>query len=615
MMIRKLIVVNAPYFTGGEAPALGPAFLCAALRASGGSVIPMDLEWLDCNQVPAHIQRLRNMTGLNWDPSGIPFVSHLPLLLYLFGYLKEPTWQVMGVHPIDAPPATDHPENAVITSSSFGVSLNTEARELTILALGLEARAECHADLVRVQAKQDSARTVAISCTISSLIPSLLLASKLTGCSTHDSASGAQADSMSSGAFGAGSGTLKVILGGSGLWRPEVRALAGFLVPGAVILPSGSGGLRHLAEQAGARPHQFLSLLQGPFPWKGCADPFMGFPMPGSGLRNYPGTPAATIHSINTGASAAGASAAGASATGASNTGTFATNPAGFMASASPYMPAALPMICPVQCAFCAEPAVVMACRGSFSPPGPSEMVWAIIEASQIFNGKSNCGPFPVMACSSYVNHSSRWITGLEREMRSALAQAGGTQTSDPGVVPETPNWWGYLRPSENILKAGNAESLKAAGLRWATLGMESGSAAILEKLGKKTDPKLFTEITEKLLSQHIQVLATFLTGHPGESEIDFNNTLRAVSQLKGIQQNSKLLFLQISSLMRLEPGSPIFENPEKWGIEIFSRKIPSEIKNRELKQILSLMWLSWRDKVSWKVKMERRRSLAEQLR
>jgi hypothetical protein len=74
-------------------------------------------------------------------------------------------------------------------------------------------------------------------------------------------------------------------------------------------------------------------------------------------------------------------------------------------------------------------------------------------------------------------------------------------------------------------------------------------------------------KLIESLIKHDILVTVAFIVGFPGETEDDFEEEKRVVTDLFESYKSSKLLYLTPYEF-ELQGGSPIFKDPSKFGVE-----------------------------------------------
>lgn len=93
--------------------------------------------------------------------------------------------------------------------------------------------------------------------------------------------------------------------------------------------------------------------------------------------------------------------------------------------------------------------------------------------------------------------------------------------------------WDAYLRADPEVCIPENAELWRKAGYYRARLGIESGSAHVLELMNKKTHPEQIKKAIKTLANAGVKTTTYWVVGYPGEREEDFEETLNLIIELK----------------------------------------------------------------------------------
>lgn len=160
---------------------------------------------------------------------------------------------------------------------------------------------------------------------------------------------------------------------------------------------------------------------------------------------------------------------------------------------------------CPFECSFCAETVF----WSSFSSISSSKAFGMLEELCDRY------GRTTFYLCDSLANQV---ITPLTRDIRSS----GRAFSLDC-----------YLRPDPICCDLARTEGWKAGGLYRARLGMESASQRILDDMNKMTDPNKMSRSLAALSKAGILTSTLWIVGYPGETEQEFNETLRFIAEHK----------------------------------------------------------------------------------
>ncbi|MFH1053798.1 MAG: B12-binding domain-containing radical SAM protein [Candidatus Woesearchaeota archaeon] len=120
--------------------------------------------------------------------------------------------------------------------------------------------------------------------------------------------------------------------------------------------------------------------------------------------------------------------------------------------------------------------------------------------------------------------------------------------------------WACQLRPTkefdyETLIK------LKESGLVMILWGIESGSERVLKLMEKGTNLKDVKKVVRDSFEAGISNVAYIMLGFPTETKQELKQTLCF------LEQNKEYIDLVSSTVFGLQHGTPMFENPEKFGI------------------------------------------------
>lgn len=122
-------------------------------------------------------------------------------------------------------------------------------------------------------------------------------------------------------------------------------------------------------------------------------------------------------------------------------------------------------------------------------------------------------------------------------------------------------NFWAYARI--DTVKPENLKLLRAAGIRWLALGIESGSAYVRDGAEKSIDQQDIYDIVKAIQDADIKVIGNFIFGLPDDTNESMRNTLNLAMDLN-------CDFVNFYSAMAY-PGSKLFTQadqkdlPETW--------------------------------------------------
>jgi radical SAM superfamily enzyme YgiQ (UPF0313 family) len=129
--------------------------------------------------------------------------------------------------------------------------------------------------------------------------------------------------------------------------------------------------------------------------------------------------------------------------------------------------------------------------------------------------------------------------------------------------------WDGYLRADPPVRNIDNTLLWRRGGYYRAKLGLESGSPAVLQKMGKKITIPQVKEAVSALAYAGIKTTTAWMVGHPGETEEDFRMTLDLIEELKDYIYEVKLQYFkyylrgQPQSVSWAEGAHPVLFYPQ----------------------------------------------------
>jgi radical SAM superfamily enzyme YgiQ (UPF0313 family) len=160
---------------------------------------------------------------------------------------------------------------------------------------------------------------------------------------------------------------------------------------------------------------------------------------------------------------------------------------------------------CHYQCGFCSETVRWK----KYRKKSASQVVEELRKFCQLY------GTRLFLVSNSLLNPT---VTPLAEELEKA----------DLGVY-----WDGYLRVDKHSCNPDVTLQWKRGGFYRARLSVESGSARILEMMGKRVTPRQIKETVVNLAHAGIKTTTYWVIGYPGENEVDFQQTLDMVAVLK----------------------------------------------------------------------------------
>jgi len=170
-----------------------------------------------------------------------------------------------------------------------------------------------------------------------------------------------------------------------------------------------------------------------------------------------------------------------------------------------PYMSTYTSRSCPFQCSFCSETIL----WGKYRRKKTSKIVGELTHLSKKYNSQL------FMLGDSLINPTA---SDISREF-------AGTGTSV--------YWDAYLRADNDVCNRENALLWRRGGFYRARLGVESGSQHVLDLMGKKITLHRIKEALSSLANAGIKTTTYWVVGHPGETEEDFQATLRLIEEMR----------------------------------------------------------------------------------
>jgi len=121
--------------------------------------------------------------------------------------------------------------------------------------------------------------------------------------------------------------------------------------------------------------------------------------------------------------------------------------------------------------------------------------------------------------------------------------------------------WACQLRPTKEYDK-NTLKKLSDSGLKMIIWGVESGSDRILKLINKGTNTKDIKQVLSDSHKSGIKNVCYTLFGFPTETKEEFLKTLNF------LKDNSQNIDLASTSVFGLQKNTPIYNNPEKYGIK-----------------------------------------------
>lgn len=126
--------------------------------------------------------------------------------------------------------------------------------------------------------------------------------------------------------------------------------------------------------------------------------------------------------------------------------------------------------------------------------------------------------------------------------------------------------WTCQLRPTKDHTYD-NLKELYASGLRLVLWGLESGNDRVLGLIKKGTNSQDIAQVLKNSRNAGIGNVTYVLLGFPGETKEEF------ISTIDFLTANKKNIDLLSVSVFGLQNGTPVYNNPEKYGITKISQE------------------------------------------
>jgi len=125
-------------------------------------------------------------------------------------------------------------------------------------------------------------------------------------------------------------------------------------------------------------------------------------------------------------------------------------------------------------------------------------------------------------------------------------------------------NIWAYARV-DTIDRPGLLDKLRAAGITWLALGIESGSERVLTDAHKKTDIKKIYEAVEKIHAADIHIIGNYMFGLPEDDQESMRETLDLAKELNCAFANFYSAVAYPGSQLYREAVEKNWVLPESW--------------------------------------------------
>lgn len=122
-----------------------------------------------------------------------------------------------------------------------------------------------------------------------------------------------------------------------------------------------------------------------------------------------------------------------------------------------------------------------------------------------------------------------------------------------------------YLLSRVDTINDQGIEAMMRAGFKNIILGVESASPKVLKMMNKRISPERAEQACRKSAEKGLIIGTFWITGHPGDTPEEAELTIRAIDDYyrKGITHTTEV------ALFVPYPGTPVYNEPEKHGVEI----------------------------------------------
>jgi radical SAM superfamily enzyme YgiQ (UPF0313 family) len=119
------------------------------------------------------------------------------------------------------------------------------------------------------------------------------------------------------------------------------------------------------------------------------------------------------------------------------------------------------------------------------------------------------------------------------------------------------------LETNPTLFSKSTTKKLVSAGFNRFTMGCESGSDALLKRVGRSTHTNRIFDAVRNITSNGAGVLTSWISNLPTETEEDYNKTLSAMRKVVELKGNVHWI-----ENLHVLPGSKFFDHSEEYGID-----------------------------------------------
>lgn len=165
-------------------------------------------------------------------------------------------------------------------------------------------------------------------------------------------------------------------------------------------------------------------------------------------------------------------------------------------------------------------------------------------------------------------------------------------------------SWGGNMRINKR-LKPPFTHRLREAGCETITFGVESGSNNVLKGMRKGITRDDILQVLQWVAEADIKISINLIVGFPGETEADFEDTLRL------IDERGDRIVCATTSIFIIDPVTEIGKNPKRFGIAMDNN---GEVIKSETTPYLGNTWFSETGDSTPEVRLKRLYRLREHM-
>lgn len=247
------------------------------------------------------------------------------------------------------------------------------------------------------------------------------------------------------------------------------------------------------------------------------------------------------------------------------------------------YAPVETTRGCTNRCAFCSE--------SRFWHRHRQRSVLSVVEELRLLTARH--GPLHVEFVDSLVNPSEARLERLTAGLIEARLAV---------------NWTCDMRPVPWLTPAHAAQAFRA-GCRSVNIGAETFIPRALKTMDKGTRVEWILQTIHHLTAEGIHTTVHRMCGVPGETDeeiLEMYALLREfTASIEKSDQRSRITWGS-PDIMRVEPYSPMFRDPGRWGITLVPFRLPLPPSAEYLRASLDAVCVRWEDGVTREEKLRR---------